>query len=103
MLEQAIERLTLEIEKLRHVLERADKIADMDRHSKPIVGTTPSLPSSREGFMTEREVADYAGMSLGSVRKWRQLRKGPPARKFGRSVRYSRAEVFEWLYNQTTK
>jgi len=48
-------------------------------------------------LMNEYEVARHLSVSPETVRKWRQLKKGPPAIKVGACVRYRRADVDAWL------
>jgi excisionase family DNA binding protein len=44
------------------------------------------------------ELAEYLGISLATVRKWRFLKKGPPFLKLeGSLVRYRKSEVDAWL------
>lgn len=47
-------------------------------------------------YLTESEAADYLGLSKFTMRNWRFLKKGPKSRKFGKSVRYSIADIEEW-------
>jgi predicted DNA-binding transcriptional regulator AlpA len=48
-------------------------------------------------IMNEHQVADYIGMSVASVRRWRTIRNGPKFLKIGSAVRYKREEVEGWL------
>lgn len=54
--------------------------------------------------MDERELAKLMRVSVTTVRRWRQQwkvgspgQKGPRFLKFGAAVRYSRADVDEWI------
>lgn len=49
-------------------------------------------------FMRDVEVARYLGLSVGTIRR-RRLEgvNSPPYRKFSGSIRYSKAEVDEWV------
>jgi predicted DNA-binding transcriptional regulator AlpA len=102
MLEQAIEQLVLEIEKLRRTLERLDSASEIGPARGVVPRPSQLSPTTSDGFMTEQALADLAGMSVASVRKWRRLGTGPQVRKFGRAVRYSRAEVMAWLDEKPT-
>ena len=57
-------------------------------------------------LINERELAEWLGVSLHTVRRWRYQRPdppgppGPPVRHIGRSVRYSVADVEEWIDEQ---
>ena len=45
----------------------------------------------------EHFVARFYGVSLGTVRRWRVLGMGPRYRKIGALVRYSLADLENWL------
>src|SRR5690242_2899075 len=99
MLEQAIERLTLEVVKLREAVER--QTMALERH--PVTNTTvisAAVPGGQHAYLTERAVAELCGLSVGTVRRWRLFRQGPPYRKLGSAVRYSRAELLAWMDEQ---
>jgi len=51
-------------------------------------------------LLTEKELAERLGVSVGTIRHWRYTLQGPPVRKVGRSVRYSERECEEWLDEQ---
>ena len=51
-------------------------------------------------LLTEGELAEKLGVSVGTIRHWRYSRQGPPVRKVGRSVRYSERECEAWLDEQ---
>lgn len=50
-----------------------------------------------EGF------AEYLGVPLATVYRWRARRTGPRGVKVGRQVRYRAAEVEAWLDSQADK
>lgn len=103
MLEEAIERLTVEVQRLREAVERQtilpQRAASEDALSG--AGRTAGCRAARkkggDEFLTERGVAELTGLGLGTLRNWRLLRKGPPFRKLGWAVRYSRADVVAWM------
>jgi predicted DNA-binding transcriptional regulator AlpA len=95
MLEQAIERLTVEVQRLRKVIERQNALAERDR--TPPRAPESDAPAASASFLNEHAVAELAGVSVGLLRRWRLFRQGPPYHKLGRLVRYSRAEVLRWL------
>jgi len=105
MLEQAIERLTSEVAKLREAVERqASVLARGPVESVTVVSEPPCQNATRqEAYLTERAVAELLGLSAGLLRKWRLFRTGPPYLKLGRLVRYSRADVLVWIKEQTPK
>jgi hypothetical protein len=55
-------------------------------------GTPPHI-----GFRDERYAASYLGMSVETLRTWRQQRRGPRYRKVGRCVRYSIADLIAFV------
>jgi helix-turn-helix protein len=44
-------------------------------------------------FLTEREAAALLHLSPATLSRWRWIGDGPPFKKFGRSVRYARADL----------
>lgn len=104
MLEDAIERLTAEVVRLREAVERQTAAL---AHGADV---TKMVAAAREGadahsrganaYLNDREVAQLTGLSLATLRRWRLFRKGPPFRKFGRAVRYARADVIAWMDGQ---
>lgn len=48
-------------------------------------------------FITAHQAAEILELDLGTLAKWRWLRKGPPFYKRGRVVRYLEDEVREWM------
>lgn len=43
------------------------------------------------------EVAEYLGLSPGTLRFWRYIGRGPRYLKVGTAVRYNHADILEWL------
>jgi len=50
-------------------------------------------PQLRDEFFA----ADFFGISVGTVRRWKLFGKGPRYRKIGGSVRYALNDLHEWL------
>jgi predicted DNA-binding transcriptional regulator AlpA len=50
----------------------------------------------------EREVAQFYGVSVATIRRWRLFRRGPKFLKIGASVRYKPADVCSWLASRPT-
>jgi len=48
-------------------------------------------------LFTEAEIAARLRVVPRTLKMWRQLRVGPPFLKLGRMVRYSAADVNDWL------
>ena len=52
-------------------------------------------------FLNETQLADLIGLSLKTLRNWRNMGKGPTFRKWeGGAVRYSSADVEKWIQRQ---
>lgn len=54
-----------------------------------------------EEFLTIDELAAHLRVPVHTVRSWRRRRKGPPAVKVGRAVRFRPSDVAAWLADQT--
>lgn len=50
--------------------------------------------------VTEREAADFLGVSVKTVQAWRARGGGPKFAKFGRAVRYPLNELKRWAEEQ---
>lgn len=50
-----------------------------------------------EPLITEHDVADWLGMSVQALRRWRTERRGPAYVKMGKAVRYERAAVQTYI------
>lgn len=50
-----------------------------------------------DGFIHEADAADFLCQSVRTIQKWRVTGAGPQFYKFGRSVRYRRRELCEWV------
>jgi excisionase family DNA binding protein len=53
--------------------------------------------STTEALVTEGEAASLLRVSLTSVRRWRREGRGPVYRKMGRSVRYRRDDLADFI------
>lgn len=51
--------------------------------------------------MDEFALADFLGLTVATLRKWRWLRSGPKFVKVGRLIRYRKTDIDEWLDQQT--
>lgn len=56
-----------------------------------------ALPETKTAFLTEQQVADLICQSVRTLQKWRITGHGPAFHKFGQSVRYSLADVHDWI------
>lgn len=52
-----------------------------------------SMPSE----MTDAEASEYMGISAITLRTWRAQKRGPAYHKSGRSVRYAKKDIDDWL------
>jgi excisionase family DNA binding protein len=50
-----------------------------------------------QNFLTEKEVAKQISVSLGSLRRWRLLQRGPRFLKLGGLVRYRPEDLQQWM------
>ena len=48
-------------------------------------------------WLNEKQVAEVTGLAVQTLRNWRQLRKGFPYSKVGRSVRYAIDDVTRFI------
>ena len=53
--------------------------------------------TANESLVTEDEAATLLRVSLTSVRRWRRDGRGPVYRKIGRSVRYRREDLADFI------
>ena len=51
--------------------------------------------------LTERQVAEWLGLSVATLRAWRLRGKGPRFKKFGRAVRYMTADIEDFIRAST--
>lgn len=55
------------------------------------------MTSEKFDLMTEMELAATLGLCKRTIIRWRMARKGPPHVQMGRSVRYRKEDVKDWL------
>jgi excisionase family DNA binding protein len=53
-----------------------------------------------ERLWTEQQTADYLQVAVGTLRRWRAEGTGPRALRVGRTVRYRKGDVEDWLERQ---
>jgi excisionase family DNA binding protein len=51
-------------------------------------------------FMSPEQLADYCGVSINTVYRWRKYSQGPVATRMGKHLRFARADVIAWLEGQ---
>jgi hypothetical protein len=59
----------------------------------------PKIP----GHTPEIETAEEFGVSVRTLRKWRQLRTGPPWVEVGRAIHYPDEPRAEWLRSRVVQ
>lgn len=50
-----------------------------------------------EKLWSTQELANFLGLPVQTIYQWRKRQYGPPGRKMGRHIRYSRSEVERWI------
>ena len=67
-------------------------------------GTAPSqTPHANDELLTLPEVADLVRVLVATLRYWRHLGSGPQSFRIGRTVRYWRSDVLQWLELQSSR
>jgi excisionase family DNA binding protein len=61
----------------------------------------PHERSTQAIFLSPNQAADHLQVSKVTLARWRIEGHGPPFAKFGRVVRYDRAELLAWARSQT--
>jgi excisionase family DNA binding protein len=54
-----------------------------------------------EQYLSTEQVADWLNVPVSTVRYWRSLGRGPESITFGKSVRYARSAVEQWITEQS--
>ncbi len=104
MIEVDIRVLTREIRLLREAIESLSGLSafrpspQQPEPRDPSAGDRPASPLPDS--INEHDAAAMICLSLSTLRRWRFMRQGPPSRKLGRAVRYSRAQIQQWLDSQ---
>lgn len=62
--------------------------------------STSGLSAGDKRLWTVRELADYLGVPVNTIYKWRSMGEGPPAYKIGRHLRFDGRKVIEWIEKQ---
>jgi hypothetical protein len=60
------------------------------------MSTTPVL----DGLLSEDETARELGRCRRTLKRWRDLREGPPFIRVGRQILYRREAVRDWLISR---
>jgi len=59
--------------------------------------------SLTDEFMDERQFAALMGKTLRTIRLWEQKREGPPRIKIGKTVRYRKGAIEQWLRSRESR
>lgn len=62
----------------------------------------PPAPPLMAGWMTRFELARELSVSVDTLRRWDDQRKGPACIRAGRTIYYRRSVVLDWLEKQET-
>ena len=65
--------------------------------------TPPEDPHANDELLTIVEVADVVRVPVATLRYWRHLGSGPQSFRIGRTVRYWRSDVNQWLESQSSR
>ena len=65
--------------------------------------TPAETPHSNDELLTLPEVADLVRVPVATLRYWRHLGSGPQSFRIGRTVRYWRSDVLQWLEAQSSR
>jgi hypothetical protein len=57
----------------------------------------PNLTNFSAEFFTENELALALDRDRRTLRRWANLRQGPPRTRIGKSIYYRRSSVLRWL------
>lgn len=68
-------------------------------HHRP----TPETPHANDELLTLPEVAALIRVPVATLRYWRHLGSGPQSFRIGRTVRYWRSDVYQWLESQSSR
>lgn len=68
----------------------------------PHGSTPPPTPHANDELLTLPEVADLVRVPVATLRYWRHLGSGPQSFRIGRTVRYWRSDVYQWLEKQSS-
>ena len=59
------------------------------------------VPTELDALLTEEEAAQLIGFSKRTLQAWRYAKIGPPFVLAGRSVRYRRGTLLDWVSENT--
>jgi excisionase family DNA binding protein len=65
--------------------------------------TIPARPAAHdtpERLLSIPELADYLGVPVATIYRWRTAQDGPVGYRIGRHVRYRARDIEHWLHTQ---
>ena len=54
-------------------------------------------------YLNEKQLSEFTGIAVQTLRNWRQLRRGFPYSKVGRAVRYSVTDVEQFMESRKVR
>ena len=72
-----------------------------DKHSTPEDSAETHEVLRHKGLLSPEQLAEYLGVPLATVYRWRARKTGPRGLRVGRHVRYRWADVQAWLDRQS--
>ena len=57
----------------------------------------PEMVATTDRLMTREEAAEYLGVPVRTLRFWSETGTGPRRIKFGRHIRFDRADLLAWV------
>lgn len=67
------------------------------REKRDLLGGEVGHASGRRRLWTIDDLADFLGVPVATVYKWRHTNEGPPGYRIGRYLRFDEKEVIAWL------
>jgi predicted DNA-binding transcriptional regulator AlpA len=79
--------------------QRNQTAGKVEGHREAEAGTKAKSPEVDDSgnLLTQEQAAEFLNMKPSTLTTWRALRKGPKYSKFGRSVRYRRSDLVEFV------
>lgn len=63
-----------------------------------MTATSPdNMPRDHDQYINDRQAAEYLGISLASLRRWRGKCAGPRYYRIGHSIRYRYADLDDYV------
>ncbi|WP_041253766.1 helix-turn-helix domain-containing protein [Frankia sp. EAN1pec] len=68
-----------------------------ERVDRDNLGEGAARASGRRRLWTIDDLANFLGVPVATVYKWRHAGEGPPGYRIGRYLRFDEKEVMDWL------